>query len=248
LQIELEEQREKTSSLLEKETLLKRRLQKADEDQQRIEQEKRNLQAEMKLERTRILEQAQQEAQQAIAALSNPNLKLHEAIAIKRMLEHQDLEEELIVSSDQGELSVGDYAAYEALGVSGKITSISKKQTTLLTNDGKTIKVTTANLVKIEPPADNEKKVAFINKNEIRVSQELNIIGQRVDEALDSLDAYLDSALAANLKRVRIIHGLGTGALRRMVTNYLDSKSFVASYRYGEAGEGGAGATVVFLK
>ena len=248
LQIELEEQREKTASLFEKEKLLENRLLKAGEEAQRIEQEKRNLQAEMKLERTRILKQAQEEAKQAIAALSNPNLKLHEAIAVKRMLEHQDLEEELVISSDQGELAVGDYAAYEAVGVSGKITSISKKQTTLLTTDGKTIKVMTANLVKIEPPIEKEKKVAFINKNEIRVSPELNIIGQRVDEALDSLDAYLDSALAANLKRVRIIHGLGTGALRRMVTNYLDSKSFVASYRYGEAGEGGAGATVVFLK
>ncbi len=249
LQIELEEQREKTATLKEKESDINKKLEKLLADQAKFDALSKQQAEQFALERDRIIKDARLEAQAAITALSNPRLKLHEAINIKRELEQTTIDQPSFDMVDDVTLVVGDYALYENLGISGRVTDTSKKQTTLVTEEGKTIKVMTTNLQKIAPPLPKEdKKVAFINRNETRVAQELNLIGLHVDEALDALDQYLDSALAANIKRVRIIHGLGTGALRRAVTNYLDSKSFIASYRLGEAAEGGAGATVVFIK
>ncbi|MFA5235981.1 MAG: Smr/MutS family protein [Bacilli bacterium] len=247
LQRQLEEQRAKTETLLAQEAEIERQKDQLAHDKVKIEKSYKDLESDIKTSKERVLLAAKEQAQAAINLLSNPNLKLHEAIAIKRELETEE-EAEDVMETLEGELAIGDYALYAPLGISGRITALTKKMTTLLTDDGKSIRLTTASLQKIAAPEAPKKKVAFINKNEIRVAQELNLIGQRVDEALISLDAYIDSALAANMKRVRIIHGLGTGALRRAVTNYLEGKSYVASFRLGEPGEGGTGATVVFLK
>ena len=62
------------------------------------------------------------------------------------------------------------------------------------------------------------------------------------------MDQYLDQALLGNLTQVTIIHGFGTGAVRKAVQDYLKNCSFVKSYRYGQEGEGLNGVTVVYLK
>ena len=80
------------------------------------------------------------------------------------------------------------------------------------------------------------------------VPHELNCIGLRVDEALPLIDAYLDDCVLAKYPFCRLIHGHGTGALRSAVHSYLDKASFVESYRLGQQGEGGPGATVVYFK
>ena len=79
------------------------------------------------------------------------------------------------------------------------------------------------------------------------VSSELRLIGRTTDEARDALEKYLDDAFLAGLGAVRIIHGKGTGALRRAVEELLASHPLVASHRTGEPHEGGAGATVAVL-
>ena len=66
-----------------------------------------------------------------------------------------------------------------------------------------------------------------------------------VDEALPKLDQYLHDAFMAGLYQVRIIHGKGTGTLRRVVQEQLDKHPLVKSYRLGEYGEGGDGVTIV---
>ncbi len=83
-----------------------------------------------------------------------------------------------------------------------------------------------------------------MNKS-MNVKMELNLIGKTVDDALSELDKYLDDAYLAHLPQVYIIHGKGTGALRSAVQNHLKKCKYVKSYRNGEHGEGGAGATVV---
>ena len=66
-----------------------------------------------------------------------------------------------------------------------------------------------------------------------------------VDEALPKLDQYLHDAFMAGLYQVRIIHGKGTGTLRRVVQEQLDKHPLVKSYRLGDYGEGGDGVTIV---
>ena len=68
-----------------------------------------------------------------------------------------------------------------------------------------------------------------------------------VDEALLKLDKYLHDAFMAGLLQVRVVHGKGTGTLRRAVKETLSRHPLVNSYRLGQYGEGGAGVTVVEL-
>jgi len=76
---------------------------------------------------------------------------------------------------------------------------------------------------------------------------ELNLRGQTVEEVLPRLDKYLNDAYLAGLPQVRVIHGKGTGTLRRVVREFVASHPLVASHRPGDRYEGGEGATVVEL-
>ncbi|MBA2380843.1 MAG: Smr/MutS family protein [Chloroflexi bacterium] len=79
------------------------------------------------------------------------------------------------------------------------------------------------------------------------VASSLDIRGARVDEALDALDRYLDDAGLAGLEQVIVIHGSGTGALRDAVRQRATAHPLVSSFRAGERGERGDGATIVKL-
>ncbi len=80
------------------------------------------------------------------------------------------------------------------------------------------------------------------------VHAELNLIGKRTDEAIQMLDKYLDDAYLAHLSSVRIVHGKGTGALRKAVHDYLRRLKIVDSFQLAEYGEGDAGVTIVKFK
>ena len=77
---------------------------------------------------------------------------------------------------------------------------------------------------------------------------ELNVIGQTTDEAVDAVDKFLDEASLASLSKVRIVHGYGTGALRRAIAGLLDGHPHVARFVPAPPDQGGAGATVVELR
>jgi len=79
------------------------------------------------------------------------------------------------------------------------------------------------------------------------VIDEVHLRHLTVDEALLKLDKYLNDAFMAGLYRVRVVHGKGTGTLRRIVRQQLARHPLVKSYRPGGYGEGGAGVTIVEL-
>jgi DNA mismatch repair protein MutS2 len=78
--------------------------------------------------------------------------------------------------------------------------------------------------------------------------RELNLVGQRAEEALENVDKFLDSAALASVNRVRIIHGHGMGVLKRAVNDYLGSNPHVSRFYPATSTEGGAGATIVELR
>ena len=80
------------------------------------------------------------------------------------------------------------------------------------------------------------------------VSPEINLIGMTTDEAIPVLDKYLDDAYLAHLSTARIVHGRGTGALKKAVHNHLKRLDYIKSYRLGEFGEGDTGVTIVTFK
>ena len=80
------------------------------------------------------------------------------------------------------------------------------------------------------------------------VAAELMLIGRTTDEVQDLVEKYLDDAFMAGLANLRLVHGKGTGALRKAVRGVLSDHPLIESFRDGEPGEGGAGATVAALK
>jgi DNA mismatch repair protein MutS2 len=79
------------------------------------------------------------------------------------------------------------------------------------------------------------------------VPRELHLLGWTTDEGRGAVEKFLDNALLAGYDTVRIVHGKGTGALRRAVEECLRAHPLVAGFRPGAPAEGGAGATVVEL-
>lgn len=82
----------------------------------------------------------------------------------------------------------------------------------------------------------------------LSVSPEINLLGKTVDEAVAELDKYLDDAILSHLNSVRVVHGKGTGALRKGIHEYLRRQKHIKSYHLAEFGEGDAGVTIVELK
>ena len=86
-----------------------------------------------------------------------------------------------------------------------------------------------------------------INKS-AAINPEINLLGCTVDEAVARLEKYLDDALIAGLPTVRIVHGKGTGALRKGIHEYLRHLKFVKKYQLAELGEGDSGVTIVTFR
>jgi DNA mismatch repair protein MutS2 len=76
---------------------------------------------------------------------------------------------------------------------------------------------------------------------------ELNLIGMRTGEALRKLEQFLDQAYLTSQSEVRIVHGIGSGALKKAIQDYLATSPYCAAYRQAEPHQGGAGATIVEL-
>ena len=104
-----------------------------------------------------------------------------------------------------------------------------------------------------EPSPYGAKKMNRTSKGKIKMGKslsvrpEINLLGRTVDEAVAELDKYLDDALLAHLYTVRVVHGKGTGALRKGIHEYLRRQKHVKSYHLAEFGEGDAGVTIVEL-
>lgn len=154
------------------------------------------------------------------------------------------------------EFEVGDYVKVKKANSNGRILA-KNGNSYKVSCSGLSITCKASDLEKLADPKDqvqlkDKRKTASIDKYmatpKTGVGLECNLIGLRVDEALEKLGKYLDDCLLMKYHQVRIIHGVGTGALREAVRKYLDKKAFVDSYRFGGEGEGGVGSTVVTLK
>ena len=153
------------------------------------------------------------------------------------------------------DLSLGDAVRVLSMNLKGTVSSRPDNKGYLFVQMGIIrSKVHISDLELIDEPVITTPSLSRTGAGKIRmsksasVSTEINLLGKTVDEAIAELDKYLDDAYIAHLKTVRIVHGKGTGALRKGVHNYLKRQKHVASYRLGEFGEGDAGVTIVEFK
>ncbi|HKQ75180.1 MAG TPA: endonuclease MutS2 [Blastocatellia bacterium] len=101
---------------------------------------------------------------------------------------------------------------------------------------------------KAQAVAGLPKGVSVTLQEQPAISGELNVIGKTVNEATEAADKFLDAAYLDNHDRVRIVHGIGMGALKRAISDLLSGHPHVAKFHAAPPNEGGAGATVVELK
>ena len=172
---------------------------------------------------------------------------MHRIIQAKKDLEglNESAEE---VEHLEVSFQVNDSVRITGSDISGKLIRIKGDQGTLITDQGMNMKISLSQIEKYRPKKKEKRPVLTAYPNGKSVKLECNLIGLRVEEAAEELDKYIDDALVAHYKEVRIVHGSGTGALRTMVHEYLNRRKEVKSYRLGMMGEGGVGATVVYFR
>lgn len=201
---------------------------------------------EAKEKSAQIVENAKIESDEILAKLrENSEVKIHEALQIRSKLNDLIEEEETLVSDEV--FKENDSVLIKKYNYYGVVLEVKPKYLMVLAN-GMKMKLDPSDCTHTTPKKETKKKPVVSQKTVTRVSMECNVIGERVIDALAIVDKYLDSAVASRLFQVRIIHGVGTGALRTSIWSYLKRNKHVESYRIGGEGEGGTGATVVVLK
>jgi len=154
-------------------------------------------------------------------------------------------------TEDEGRIAVGDMVRLREANLVTTVLSVSEETQQVEVQAGQAklrLGLNSVEKVKVTPgtapPEFTPVKRPAMSRP---VSMELDLRGKRADEVEWELDSYLNAASLANLSEVRIIHGIGTGAVRKIVRELLASHPLVKSFRPGVRGEGGDGATVVRL-
>jgi DNA mismatch repair protein MutS2 len=231
-----------------------------------IEEERRTVGRKLKGDldsfRRETLERLRKEVERLREEFEGGRRRGLEAEAVERLFEAAPelIPEEPIAS---GALAVGEKARHAQLGWEGVIEKLEPGRAEVAVR-GKRIRCRPEDLIPIHTPAgpaprmsereltrERGRRRAAVSAGEEEnpeVAPEVNLIGQRVEPALEVLDAYIDQALLSSRKEVRVIHGHGTGRLRQAVREHLRAHRGVSELRSGAANEGGDGATVVTLK
>lgn len=148
-------------------------------------------------------------------------------------------------------VSLGEYVVIPYLNLSGYVTGISPQGEVQMQTGLLKINVPLTKLRKADPPSlENpflQAGKGFSSEKTLCIHPQLDLRGLTVSEAVAKTEKYLDDAHLAGLNRITLIHGKGTGALRRALQEYLAKHPQVKDYHLAAGNEGGAGATVVEL-
>lgn len=227
-----------------------------------VEQEKKQLLASQKdilekanLKAQKLIEKSLTESLELISELKSRKqevVKLHELAEYTRRL--RALDEETVKIYEQNEdsvLNLNDNVFLKQHQLYGVIIKTLPNERYEVRVGNAIMKVHRHQLVKDEPLGE---QVNTLSKKNITVSVKRNIAstldlrGKRYSEATELLDKFIDEAVYANLETISIIHGFGTGTIRKLVLDTLKSSPLIAEFRFGGAGEGGQGVTIASLK
>jgi DNA mismatch repair protein MutS2 len=177
----------------------------------------------------------------------------HRVVEEKRTSIGKELEKfEEKITKKLGIIQPGDSVWIEPLGIRGEVVSKDEQSKMFKVLVGSmTYDVEEEKLTRIEEDEKVEAESEYVSTSSYtipQVSPEIDLRGLLADEAYDIVDKYLDDAFLAGLTTVSIIHGKGTGALRKKISEFLSHHHRVENIRLGEWNEGGAGVTIVKLK
>ena len=248
LQKKLDEANKLERELSKKEKEIAEKEIKIEKDQQAIKEKREKLLEDVNEEKQRIIDEAREEIEDIIGSIKGEDVSLKDVSQARNRI--NELEEKVDLANYDEEIYIGDYVSIPSLDMSGRVIDISGSKARIIDDSGLTFNTEKSKLHKIDAP---KKRTVKHSTNEIdlslglNVGLELNLIGMRVEEAQNALIKYIDSCRLKRFKQVRIIHGFGSGALRKMTRAYLDTQKDL-TYRAGDGSEGGGGATVVIFK
>jgi DNA mismatch repair protein MutS2 len=245
----------------------------AEKQKKEAEQAKLELQSELKKladDRNRLIQDARDEVTEQAAALHQ---EIQGALAELRRGKTKDRTEQArevlarvrtrlkdrafqpqqadVGVADDAVIRVGDTVRLKEANVLGTVASLSQERGQLEVQAGQvTISLGLDGVEKVAAPGGKgaiEPTIKVVRPASSAVHNELDLRGRRADEIEPAIDSYLNDAFMANLNQVRIVHGFGTGTVRKISRDFLASHPLAKSSRPGGKGEGGDGVTVVQL-
>ena len=244
--------------------------QRLDQQSQKTDEMREKILSEARAEANQLLQEAKKQAdesirninkygslipdqQEAVKSLEKERAKLRGSMNKTQSLNSKKKETQNHNYPDPKSLRIGDSVKVLTLNMKGTVHTLPDNKGNLTVQMGiLQYKVNVRDLLLLKEPSETEKyggsKRSIVSSkvsSVATVSTELNLIGKNSDDAIASLDKYLDEAYVANLPSVRIVHGKGSGALRKAVQNHLKTLRYVKSYHLAEYGEGDSGVTIV---
>lgn len=227
-----------------------------------FEQQRERLYKKAEEKSEKVLKKAREEAEEIVQEIrnmhANAGMKEHEWIEAKKKLE--DLEPNLSNEvkenaangenemPDQGSINIGDEIKLTTLNQVGTVAEKMSDAEFLVQIGAVKVKAKRKNLQVVkQKQTEATTPVTTVKSANFDVRPELDLRGQRYEEAMIQLDRYMDDVMLQNYPRVIIIHGKGTGALRNGVKQFANNHSHIQTYRSGNQNEGGSGVTVFEL-
>jgi DNA mismatch repair protein MutS2 len=239
-----------------KRAALEDELDELSEQREALEEERRRLGTRLKEEldsfRRKVRGQLQAEFEIMRQQLEAGRKKGLPAASVERLFQTAPVVEHGSQTADQP-IAVGDEVRHSSLGWVGTLRQIRDTQAEVVVR-GKRFRCELEDLAPVtgseSDVADSTPAVRLHREVEegTELDKELNLIGWRVEAALDELDSYLDRALLSPHREIRVVHGFGSGRLRRAVREFLRDHPAVSGSRPGRGNEGGDGATVVSMR
>lgn len=275
---EIEESRLELEKIREENEILQRDLDseinKTKQIKEQYEAAKYKLNSDTRNEKRSMLKQQSQAVDELITDFENKlkkleNVDFDDIKALRSMLrsELKDVEAEIgadtlqkfkaysgKVNEKSKELGMGDDAFAPSLGLEGTIITEPDKQNQVQFKSGQltvTLPLSALEASRGKAKVDDKSKQqsrSVRSKVRSNFSPEIKLLGDTVEEALYKLDDYIDDAVLANVERVRIVHGKGTGALKQAVHEFLRKDRRVVKYELAEFGDGDAGVTYAYLR
>ncbi|MEG1732468.1 MAG: Smr/MutS family protein, partial [Longicatena sp.] len=214
-----------------------------------IAKQKEHILGNVKEDAQKQLNATLEEAEDILTRLkeTQKDAKPHVITKLQSALHQVGMEDDSENEDKEESFVVGDYVQIKKFNYYGEVLSINKDKVCVFANQMK-MNMRLKDITHAQKQMQKKSKKDYVKREMKTISMECNVIGLRVSEALPIIDKYLDDALLAKANNVRLIHGNGTGALRKGVHEYLKHNVRVDSFHMGGQGEGGLGATVVVLK
>lgn len=230
-----------------------------EEELKQFEQMKESLEEKAKAKAKAIVDSAKYEAEAVISDLramrltAGSNVKEHELIDARKRLDDATPEDrkraKVQAKAAPRPLQVGDEVQVLEYGQKGTLLEQKSDKEWVVQIGILKMSIKETGLEYVKPKKEQKPVVTTsVRGRSGHVKLELDLRGERYEDAIQRTEKYIDDALLSNYHQVSIIHGKGTGALRQGVQQYLKRHSRVKNFRFGEAGEGGHGVTVVELK